>query len=209
MKVRLIAQTKPEGCNITEFIAYVARVSSKLDKEKRTTNYSTLLKYLRKNKHWSPFEHAYLTFEITTSLAIATQLLRHRSFTFQQLSKRYNNESPAYEPIEIRKQAITNRQSSTEVIENNPFQTRIDTLLKDIDSLYADIINANVASECARFILPQCTQTELIVTGNIRSWIHFLDLRLDDHAQKECRLLAQEIEAIITKEFPEIFDTIN
>src|SRR5690606_31202789 len=132
------------------------------------------IRYLVNHKHWSPFEHAFMTFEIVTSLPIATQFLRHRSFTFQQFSQRYA-EATEFEPFELRRQAETNRQSSTEVFDPNiphfddgetvPASWVISNVLGVIQHTYSSLIAAGVAKECARMILPQCTQTTLYMTG--------------------------------------------
>lgn len=209
MNVKLISKTQPEVTNSnTEFIAYVARVSSTRSKNNRHKEYNTLLKYLIANKHWSPFEHVYLSFEIVTNISISMQLLRHRSMVFQQLSRRYNSESPEFEPIELRVQSKVNRQGGDELFDDtdHKFADRILKLQELCAALYMDMINAGVANECARGVLPQSLQTELIMTGNVRSWLHFLNLRLDAHAQKEARLIAQEIERLLRLELPELFD---
>lgn len=209
MNVKLISKTQPEVTNSnTEFIAYVARVSSVRSKHNRHKEYNRLLKYLIENKHWSPFEHVYLSFEITTSTAIATQLLRHRSMVFQQLSRRYNSEAPELELIELRVQSTSNRQGGDDLFDDSVhnFEKRILEVQELCSNLYMDMIHAGVANECARFVLPQNLQTELIMTGNVRSWLHFLNLRLDAHAQKEARLIAQEIERLLRLELPELFD---
>src|SRR5690625_3885738 len=179
----------------------IARVSSSRPKEQRRENPDGLIRYLIKNKHWSPFEHTYMTLEIETSLAIATQLLRHRSFTFQQFSMRYA-EAEGFEPIELRKQAEKNRQSSTEpgefiirAKESAAGWARasryIEEHLEKTFDIYQELIEAGVAREQARFILPTGTRTRLYMTGNIRSWVHMIMLRDDEHAQKEVQKIAQ------------------
>jgi len=207
MKVTLKTITPNAEINIVE----IARVSSsRLDKSEKPEG---LISYLIKNKHWSPFEHSFLTFEIVTSKAIGIQLLRHRSFTFQEFSQRYAKVE-AIEPIELRQQGVTNRQSSTEIF--NPFirfrpvahETKfrasdaINMILERVQELYEDLLKSGVAKECARMILPMATQTTIYMTGSIRSWIHFLDIRDDAHAQKEAQEIAREIKNIFIDQLP-------
>lgn len=199
-------------------IVEIARVSS--SRKDKSAKPEGLINYLIKNKHWSPFEHGYITMEIETSKAIGIQLLRHRSFTFQEFSQRYQDVSKIstdmFEPIELRKQAEDNRQSSTEVfdpvVEVNHLghhnleyvkgEAAINRVLKKVSRLYKNLLAADVAREQARMILPMCTKTRIYMTGSVRSWIHFLDLRDDSHAQKEIQLIAKEIKAILIGELP-------
>lgn len=211
MNVRLVQHTPDPEKTIVE----VARVSSK--RKDKTTNYAGLVKYLAKHKHWSPFEHATFTFEITTSKAIGIQLIRHRSFSFQEFSQRYqdvNLQEELFEPIELRKQCEDNRQSSAEVF--NPeirpgFKAShlIDHVLASCKHAYNELLELGVAREQARFILPLATTTTIHMTGNVRSWIHFLELRDDEHAQKEIRLVAQEIKRILTGSLPTVAEALN
>lgn len=211
MKVCLISITPDAEINIVE----IARVSSsRTDKSEKPEG---LINYLIKNSHWSPFEHSFLTVEIVTSKAIGIQLLRHRSFTFQELSQRYAV-IENMEPVEIRKQAVTNRQSSTEVFNPSididsyvggyypqigvPASDLIQGFLKEAQLLYKKLLEAGVARECARMVLPMATQTTLYMTGSIRSWIHFLAIRDDGHAQLECRDVARVIKKIFVQELP-------
>jgi len=197
MKVSLVSVT-PKA---EENIVYIARVSSK--REDKTSKPEGLLKYLIKHKHWSPFEHSHLSVEIETSKAIGIQLIRHRSFTFQEFSQRYQDVrelDEMFEEVELRKQCEDNRQSSTEVI--NGFEGEIKKILFDVKRTYEELLKGGVARETARMILPLCTKTKIHMTGSIRSWIHFLALRDDEHAQKEIQLIAQEIKRIFVEEFP-------
>ena len=197
MKVSLISVT-PKA---EENIVYIARVSSK--REDKKSKPEGLLNYLIKHKHWSPFEHSHLSVEIETSKAIGIQLIRHRSFTFQEFSQRYQNVSllgDMFEEIEFRKQCEDNRQSSTEV--HSTSDTEVKKILLEIKRLYEGLLDDGVARETARMILPLCTKTKIHMTGSIRSWIHFLALRDDEHAQKEIQLIAKEIKRIFVKEFP-------
>jgi thymidylate synthase (FAD) len=219
MNVKLVALTRPhlEGVSIEDFTAYIARIGKVKDNPKK------LIKYLIKNKHWSPFEHTYITFKIETSRAIGRQLLRHRSFTFQELSQRYE-EVLEFEKIELRREHPTNRQSSTEVF--NPTFTNEDfycipedmewegsELIKEylyqVEALYTALLEAGVAKECARMILPECAKTTMLMTGNLRSWIHFLEIRLDEHAQKEVREVSESIKKELLVFFSETFNIQN
>jgi thymidylate synthase (FAD) len=214
MKVQLKSITPNAEINIVE----IARVSSgRMDKTEAPEG---LINYLIKNKHWSPFQHSYLTFEIVTSKAIGIQLLRHLSFTFQEFSQRYAVVENI-EDIEFRIQAEKNRQSSTNVIgglrfNEGSFNIDLDTdnmelrewisevanYLEDGLELYKRGIELGVAKECARMILPMATQTTIYMTGSVRSWIHFLDIRDDGHAQKEVQLIAREMKNLFVQELP-------
>ena len=208
MKVTLLNVTP----NAEEHIVEVARVSSSRKNKKNKPE--GLLSYLVRHKHWSPFEHSYATFEIETSKAIGIQLIRHRSFSFQEFSQRYqdvNHLGDIFEPVELRAQCEDNRQSSTEVIdplvEIGPFSTTrashlIQDHLKNSHKLYNELLKNGVAREQARMILPLATTTKIHMTGSIRSWIHFLELRDDEHAQKEIQLVAQEIKKHFKEQFP-------
>tara|TARA_R110000824_G_scaffold99615_2_gene237055 strand:- start:1097 stop:1717 length:621 start_codon:yes stop_codon:yes gene_type:complete len=204
MKVSLVSAT-PKA---EENIVYIARVSSK--REDKISKPEGLLNYLINNKHWSPFEHSHMSVEIETSKAIGIQLIRHRSFTFQEFSQRYQDVSllgDMFEEIEFRKQCKDNRQSSTEICETGKAEVKM--LLLDIKRMYQGLLEDGVARETARMILPLCTKTKIHMTGSIRSWIHFLELRDDTHAQKEIQLIAQEIKHIFIKEFPIISKTLK
>lgn len=207
MKVKLLNITP----NAEEHIVQIARVSS--SRKDKKSNAAGLLAYLVRHKHWSPFEHSHATFEIETSKAIGIQLIRHRSFSFQEFSQRYqdvNQIGSIFEPIELREQCEDNRQSSTEIINplieveggNIPASYLIDGLLNQSQKLYDNLLNAGVAREQARMILPLCTSTKIQMTGSIRSWIHFLELRDDNHAQKEIQLIAKEIKKALVVELP-------
>ena len=191
----------------------IARVSSK--REDKTESPEKLIYYLIKNKHLSPFEHAYLSVEIETSKAIGIQILRHRSFSFQEFSQRYqdvNKLGEIFERIEFRKQAENNRQSSTEVINGMDSWLLSDKLfefLNDAHNLYDELLKAGVAREQARMILPMCTKTKIHMTGSIRSWLSFLNVRLDGHAQLEIQLVAKEIAMIFAEQFPLTYAATN
>ena len=196
-------------------IVEIARVSSK--REDKQAEPERLINYLIKNKHWSPFEHGFMTLKIVTTKAIGIQLLRHRSFTFQELSQRYAVVGDNMEPIELRAQATNNRQSSTDVFDpmitigsklngSHPQQEKASELIAEyIDwgqRLYNQLLEAGVARECARMILPMSTQTVIYMSGPVRSWIHMIQLRDDGHAQKEAQLIAKEMKKIFREQFP-------
>ena len=204
MKVTLLNVTP----NAEDHIVEVARVSS--SRKNKKDKPEGLLRYLVQHKHWSPLEHGHATFEIETSKAIGIQLIRHRSFAFQEFSQRYqdvNHLGDIFEPIELRAQCEDNRQSSTEVINpllpNGVFSDKnIKMHFERCHSLYNELLEAGVAREQARMVLPLATTTKIHMTGSIRSWIHFLELRDDGHAQKEIQLIAKEIKHIFIQEFP-------
>lgn len=203
MKVTLKTLTPNSEVNIVE----IARVSS--DKQDKSVSPDKLLKYLLDHKHFSPFEHSYMTLEIITSRAIGTQLLRHRSFTFQEFSQRYSMVSNN-EYIELRKKHVKNRQSSEEVFDPQieyrgsiiNASEAINQHLVESMNLYHALLDAEVAKETARFILPLSSQTKIYMTGNIRSWIHFIEIRADGHAQKEIQLIANEVKKIFIEHLP-------
>lgn len=210
MKVTLTNSTpNPEA-----FIAYIARVSNPMNQS--NPDYAKLIKYLLKNGHYSPFEHSYFTFEIVTSRAIAAQMLRHVSFRFQEYSQRYSV-AESTEPVEIRRQATKNRQSSDELFDPDfdfgyAQEKASDLITRAVNSArwtYDRLIESGVAKEVARFILPLSTQTTLYMTGSVRSWIHYLALRNDEHTQKEHRLIAQEIEWELRKQLPIVFTALD
>lgn len=180
--------------NAELFILRIARVSSNQDNTD-----PGLLNYLIRNKHWSPFEHAFATFEIETNRAIAAQILRHRSFTFQEFSLRYAAASGT-EKFKARRQGITNRQSSTDDLNMDVIQW-YDETQRDIEEYtyqrYEASLKNGIAKEQARFLLPMATVTKLYMTGSIRSWIHYFDIRCDEHTQQEHRVLALMMRALL------------
>lgn len=208
MNVRLISHSTsvvPElqGLGPEADIIYIARVSSTRDD--KTENIAGLIRYLIRNRHWSPFEMASMCVEIVTSRAISLQIVRHRSFSFQQLSQRYTA-SMATEPVQLRLQAATNRQSSTDVtdpvIDGIPASVRIENHIQQGVGLYQDLLDAGVAKETARFVLPETMETRLYMHGTVRSWIHYLEVRDDAHAQLEHQEIAQAIKTIFVQLYP-------
>jgi thymidylate synthase (FAD) len=192
--------------NAEAFIARIARVSNPANQD--NPDYVKLIKFLIRNKHYSPFEHASMTVEIKTSRAIAAQILRHRSFTFQEFSQRYS-EVTEFEPIELRKQATKNRQSSLEVFDPELIgmgkaSDVINVFISRANVLYKQLVASGVAKETARMILPLNTQTTLYMTGTIRSFIHYIELRTKEDVQKEHRDIALQIEGIFNGNLPVI-----
>ena len=184
-----------------EYMIYCARVSSPDNRLNHETA-PKLLKYLLDAGHWSPFEMISIGFEIETSRAIAQQILRHRSFSFQEFSQRYAKVE-AMEPVELRYQALKNRQSSTEVFDDKDVlnEAVADHIAKGVE-LYGNLIANGIAKESARFILLLTTQTTIVMHGTLRSWIHFLNQRCDPHAQKEIQLIAFEIRGQLARVCP-------
>ncbi len=209
MKVDFITIT-PDA---EKMIAYIARVSN--PKNQDNQNFAKLLKYCIKHKHWSIFEQASLTLEIETSLAIATQILRHRSFTFQQFSQRYARSDLLQNSLpmpDLRRQDNKNRQNSIDDIDENikkKFYPKIEKLYKETMNIYKEMLDSGIAKECARFILPQSTKTKLYMTGNIRSWIHYIDLRSANGTQKEHMDIAIEAKKIFKEKLPIISEALN
>jgi thymidylate synthase (FAD) len=210
MNVRLIATSQPrvDGIpNAEALIVYAARVSNPSNQGNHDTG-ERLLRYCIKNGHWSVFETASMTLEITTSRAIAAQILRHRSFTFQEFSQRYACASD-FESVELRRQADNNRQSSSEIIESDKLKREVLEYLCDAVDNYNYLLEKGVARECARMILPLATQTTLYMTGSVRSWIHYFQQRRSDHAQKEHRQVADAAWEIFQTEFATISEVLK
>ena len=207
MKVSLVVTTP----DIENAIVEIARVSS--SRENKTENPIGLINYLIRNSHWSPFEHGHITMEIITSKAIGIQLIRHRSFTFQEFSQRYQDvqrvDEDMFEDIELRLQAKDNRQSSTEIVVRSDLYNDISNHLDDCRKLYKKLLESGVAREQARMILPMTTKTRIFMTGSIRSWVHFIGLRDDPHAQKEIRWVAKKIKGILVNELPIISSALG
>ena len=176
MNVSLVSITQPFIADIKspeDIVAYCARVSNPTNQLNSETA-PNLLKFLIKHKHWSPFEMVDMTMQIKTSRAIAAQILRHRSFSFQEFSKRYS-EIQDLEPLQIRKQSKKNRQSSREPLEDALLITKIREHMVKSVSLYKNLIKAGAAKESARMILPLNTQTTMYMKGSLRSWIHYIE----------------------------------
>ena len=186
-----------------EFIVYCARVSNP-ENQLNTETSDKLIKYCIEHGHWSIFEQVSFTVEIQTSRDISAQIIRHRSFSFQEFSQRYSKVT-GLESFDIRKQAEKNRQSSTEVLNLSKEDVeKIKTHLISSVELYNDLLSKGAARESARKLLPLCTETTLYMTGNVRSWIHYLNLRCKEDTQKEHRNIANSIKRAFTELFPSI-----
>ena len=190
-----------------KLIAKIARVSN--PKNEDNPNAEKLLKYLIKHKHWSPFEMASMCVEITTTRAIAPQVLRHRSFSFQEFSQRYAIPTESFPTVipDLRRQDTKNRQNS---IDDLPSETtefmkdRIDQHFREGVDLYNYMLDHDVAKECARAVLPLNTCTRLYMSGTIRSWLHYVDLRGDNGTQREHMNIARSVGQILADEVPSI-----
>lgn len=207
MQVRLISVTNPlievDGRPLTAegLIAYCARVSSP---HQETPDYEKLLAYCIANKHWSIFELADLTVEIVTSRAISPQILRHRSFQFQEFSQRYAK-AQAIERYEPRRQDTKNRQNSLNDLDAETvawFDEAQDEVARLAMEKYEAALEKGIAKECARVLLPLGTQTKLYMKGSVRSWIHYLEVRTDPSTQKEHRDIANAVMAVFREQFP-------
>lgn len=215
MKVELISLTKPVKEDLLNFsseelTAFVARVSNPSNQMNKETS-SKLLGYCIKHSHWSVFEHVNMTVEITTSRAIAAQILRHRSFVFQEFSQRYA-ECTNFTYYDARGQDLKNRQNSVDNMSQEDkdwfidSQTRVMLLAAD---LYEEALRRGVAKEQARFLLPLSTETTLYMTGNIRNWIHYIQLRSENGTQKEHADIAIAIKNIFIDQFPAISEALK
>jgi thymidylate synthase (FAD) len=211
MKVELISITNSligvAGTYLTpeEIIVYTARVSSPANQDNLETA-PKLIKYLIKQKHWSPFEMVDLTFEVETSRAIAAQILRHKSFSFQEFSQRYS-EVTRFETYLPRRQDVKNRQNSIDDLPKETadwFLAQQEKIQKDSMEVYNKALELGIAKECARFLLPLETATRLYIKGSVRSWIHYFDVRCDGSTQKEHRDIALQIREIFFGHFPNI-----
>ena len=218
MNIKLISITRPASGFMSDkvgddvmtaesLITYCARVSN----PKNQMNMKTapkLIKFLIKHKHWSPFELANMCVEIKTSRAIAAQILRHRSFSFQEFSQRYS-EVTDMETLELRSPAEKNRQSSADVVNDPNLNIKAKKAMFQAKKAYDELIKAGVAKECARAVLPLGTQTTMYMNGTVRSWIHYINLRTDENTQKEHRDIANTIKNIFIKEFPNVSEALD
>ena len=215
MNVDLVSVTKPEikGIkNAEDLVAFCARVSNPSNQMNIETA-PKLLKFLIKHKHWSPFELVDMCVEIKTSRGIAAQILRHRSFSFQEFSQRYSLANE-FEDIELRLQGDKNRQVGEILMSTNTdAYDKVNELLIESLSLsqhcYDTMIENGVAKEVARMILPLTTQTTMYMKGSLRSWIHYIQLRTEQNTQKEPRVIAEKCKKIFIKEFPTISEALE
>jgi len=206
--VKLITST-PDA---EKSMAYIARVSN--PKNQDNDDFTKLIGYCIKNEHWSVFEQAYMTVQIETNRGIAAQILRHRSFTFQEFSQRYADSRELGEiPIpELRRQDNKNRQNSISDLSEeliNQFNKKIKNQFNLNKKLYEEMLEAGIAKECARFVLPLATPTRIYMTGSCRSWIHYINLRTANGTQKEHMDIAKECKNIFSKEYPVVSSALN
>jgi thymidylate synthase (FAD) len=216
--VKLISCTQGmgalEGKGPQEIISYVARVSNPHNQSSFHTA-AGLLRYCIKHQHWSIFETASMTLEINTTRGIAAQILRHRSFTFQEFSQRYADTkllSPNIDVPELRRQDQKNRQNSINDLPpglKEDYGKRIEKHFSESMSLYNNLLDNGVAKECARFVLPLACPSRLYMTGSVRSWMHYIDLRSSNGTQEEHRRIAVECGEIFQEVFPDIAEAMR
>ena len=207
-KVELISLT-PDA---EKTMAYIARVSN--PKNQTNEDFSKLLSYCIKHEHWSVFEQSFMTLQIETNRGIAAQILRHRSFTFQEFSQRYADSTQLGNiPLpELRRQDLKNRQNSIPDLPENiqkRFNTKIASHFKDAFALYEELLAEGIAKECARFVLPLATPTRIYMSGSCRSWIHYIQLRSAHGTQEEHKHIALDCKEIFKKNFPIVSKSLN
>ena len=196
-----------------KLMAYVARVSN--PKNQDNDQFAGLLKYCIKHGHWSVFEQAFMTVEINTTRGLAAQILRHRSFTYQEFSQRYADSSMLGDVIplpELRRQDDKNRQNSIDDLDPlmiEDLNLKMQRHFVDGMKLYKEMLDAGIAKECARFVLPLATPTRIYMTGSVRSWIHYIDLRSAHGTQKEHMLIAEECRRIFCEQFPSVSQALE
>ena len=208
MEVKLIS-VSPDA---EQHMAYCARVSNPNNQENE--KYAGLLRYCIKHQHWSIFEQAFMTLEINTTRGLAAQILRHRSFTYQEFSQRYadSNLLGNIELPKLRKQDSKNRQNSTDDLDPKIIQSlnmQMGTLFGSSLALYNQMLELGVAKECARFVLPLATPTRLYMSGSVRSWIHYIELRSGHGTQKEHMDIANACKSIFTEQFPTVAEAME
>ena len=194
-------------------MAYIARVSN--PKNQDNEKFAGLLSYCIKHGHWSVFEQAHMTLEIETTRGLAAQILRHRSFTYQEFSQRYADSSMLGDEIplpELRRQDDKNRQNSIDDVDPllvEDLNLKMKRHFVDGMKLYKEMLDAGIAKECARFVLPLATPTRIYMTGSVRSWIHYIDLRSAHGTQKEHIDLVSEVRSIFVKQFPSVSEALE
>jgi len=208
MTIKLISVT-PDA---EKTMAYIARVSNPNNQDNE--KFAGLLRYCIKHNHWSVFEQSSMTLEIETTRAIAAQILRHRSFTFQEFSQRYadSNLLGAIELPELRRQDDKNRQNSIDDLDKEVVEKldkQMNTLFSSSFSLYNQMLEVGVAKECARMVLPLATPTRIYMTGSCRSWIHYINLRSAHGTQKEHMNIAKECMKIFVEQFPAVSEALE
>ena len=207
-KVELISLTP----NAEKTMAYIARVSN--PKNQKNEDYSKLLSYCIKNEHWSVFEQSFMTLQIETNRGIAAQILRHRSFTFQEFSQRYADSTQLgnIPTPELRRQDTKNRQNSISDLSSElkeKFNKKINAHFNDASELYEELLKNGVAKECARFVLPLATPTRIYMSGSCRSWIHYIHLRSAHGTQEEHKRIALNCKTIFKECFPIVSKSLN
>ena len=209
MTVKLVSVT-PDA---EQTMAYVARVSNPNNQE--NPNYAKLLGYCIKHNHWSVFEQSFMTLEIETTRGLAAQILRHRSFTYQEFSQRYADSSLLAETIplpELRRQDTKNRQNSIDDIDpfvKQKYEMLMQSHFRDAMALYQTMLDEGIAKECARFVLPLATPTRLYMSGSCRSWIHYIQLRSANGTQKEHMEIAEACKEIFSEQFPTVAEALD
>ena len=209
MTVKLISVT-PDA---EQTMAYVARVSNPANQD--SENYAGLLRYCIKHNHWSVFEQAFMTLEIETTRGIAAQILRHRSFTFQEFSQRYADTNLISDHIpvpDLRRQDTKNRQNSIDDIpeyEKLTLQGKIQDHFAHSMRLYKELLDHGIAKECARFVLPLATPTRIYMSGSCRNWIHYIQLREKNGTQKEHMDIALECKKVFSEQFPTVAEALE
>lgn len=206
MNVKLISIT-PDA---ESMMGYIARVSNPANQD--NPDVAGLLGYCIKHNHWSVFEQAHMTIEIETTRAISAQILRHRSFTFQEFSQRYAEVTELPAVFDLRSQDTKNRQNSVDNIPNDikaDLQAKIHTHLVDTQRLYEELLAQGVAKECARMVMPMCSPTKIYMTGTIRSWITYINLRSANGTQKEHMDIAEECKKIFKEQLPTLAIALN
>ena len=194
-------------------MAYIARVSNPSNQENE--KYAGLLKYCIKHNHWSVFEQSSMTLEIETTRGLAAQILRHRSFTYQEFSQRYADTKLLDDKIplpRLRKQDLKNRQNSTDDLDEfivQDFELEMEKLFNSSMDLYNRMLDSGVAKECARFVLPLATPTRLYMTGSCRSWVHYINLRSAHGTQKEHMDIAHKCREIFVEKFPNVSEALE
>jgi thymidylate synthase (FAD) len=209
MSVKLVSVT-PDA---EQTMAYVARVSNPANQD--NDNYAGLLRYCIKHNHWSVFEQSFMTLEVETTRAIAAQILRHRSFTFQEFSQRYADSSLLSKAIplpELRRQDTKNRQNSIDDLDPliiDRLEKQMNTLFDSSMALYQQMLEAGVAKECARNVLPLCTPTRIYMSGSCRSWIHYINLRSANGTQLEHMRVAEDCKKVFVEQFPTVAEALE
>ena len=202
MSVKLISVT-PDA---EKMMAYVARVSNPNNQE--NPNYAKLLGYCIKHNHWSVFEQSFMTLELETTRGVAAQVLRHRSFTYQEFSQRYADSSMLADQVpmfDLRRQDTKNRQNSIDDIDpfvKQEFEIKVRRHFDEAMVLYQSMLDSGIAKECARFVLPLATPTRIYMSGSCRSWIHYINLRTANGTQKEHMEIAEACKKIFVEQFP-------